>query len=282
MAKVKLDWFKLDCQMDDKIKLVEAEFGLTGFAIVVKLWQKIYGSEGYYCEWNDDVALVFAKECGVGANVVSEIISGAVRRGVFDKGMLDEFGILTSHGVQSRYFDSEYISRRKCDFLKPEYLLVQCTQKSKNAGNSSKNADIYSKNADTFSQSREEKKRVDKSRAEEKRAEERRARTREQTPITESQPNITFGYVDLTPEQYSILTMKYPKRIVDEYIQRVDDYCKSKGRGYPNYPAKIAQWIDEDVSKGKTSLAEPSHDVNEWQDLAMDIDPSALGDGKDW
>jgi hypothetical protein len=29
MAKSKLDWFKLDCQMDDKLELIESEFGLV-------------------------------------------------------------------------------------------------------------------------------------------------------------------------------------------------------------------------------------------------------------
>ena len=33
-----IDYFSLDCYMDDKIKMIQAEFGLKGFAIVVKLW----------------------------------------------------------------------------------------------------------------------------------------------------------------------------------------------------------------------------------------------------
>lgn len=162
MAKVKLDWFKLDCQNDDKLDLIEAEFGLIGFAVVVKLWQKIYGSEGYYCEWNDDVALVFAKKNGVGANAVSEIIQAAIRRGIFDEKMFTEFGILTSRGIQNRYFD--IISRRKSEISNPEYLLACHTQNSENAGISSKNVDISSKNVDISSQIREDKKREDKNR----------------------------------------------------------------------------------------------------------------------
>ncbi len=69
--KKNLDWFMLNCQLDDKFELIESEFGITGFAVIVKLFMKIYGGEGYYCEWNDDVALVFAKRNGVGAGVVS-------------------------------------------------------------------------------------------------------------------------------------------------------------------------------------------------------------------
>ena len=42
MAKSGLDYFPLACNFEDKIELIEAEFGLEGLAIVVKLYQKIY------------------------------------------------------------------------------------------------------------------------------------------------------------------------------------------------------------------------------------------------
>ena len=48
-----LDYFSLDCYMDSKMKLIQAEYGLKGFAIVVKLWQMIYPEQGSYSEWND-------------------------------------------------------------------------------------------------------------------------------------------------------------------------------------------------------------------------------------
>ena len=51
-----ISFFPLDVHMDDGIALIEAEFGLTGFAVIVKLYQKIYGGLGYYCEWTNDVA----------------------------------------------------------------------------------------------------------------------------------------------------------------------------------------------------------------------------------
>ena len=40
-----LEYFPLDCNMDDKLELIEAEFGITGFGVVVKLFQKIYGGK---------------------------------------------------------------------------------------------------------------------------------------------------------------------------------------------------------------------------------------------
>ena len=38
-----VDYFPLDVHLDKKFELIEAEFGLTGFAVVVKLLQRIYG-----------------------------------------------------------------------------------------------------------------------------------------------------------------------------------------------------------------------------------------------
>ena len=57
-----IDYFPLDVALDEKFELIEAEFGLTGFGVVVKLLQKIYGGQGYYAEWTKEVALLFAKK----------------------------------------------------------------------------------------------------------------------------------------------------------------------------------------------------------------------------
>ena len=61
-----LEFFPLDCEIDDKLELIEAEFGITGFGVVVKLWQRIYGRQGYYIEWTNEVALLFSKQIGAG------------------------------------------------------------------------------------------------------------------------------------------------------------------------------------------------------------------------
>ena len=67
-----IDYLPLDVHLDQKWQLIEAEFGLAGFAVVVKLLQRIYGQEGYYGDYNEEVALLFSRECGLGGNVVSE------------------------------------------------------------------------------------------------------------------------------------------------------------------------------------------------------------------
>ena len=128
--KVGLDYFRLDCHLDTKFELIEAEFGLKGFAVVVKLYQRIYGEQGYYCEWDDDVALVFGAKTHLGASVVSEIVNAAIKRGLFDRDKFDKYHILTSTGIQKWYFDS--IGRRERVEVKKEYLCISDSNLPKN------------------------------------------------------------------------------------------------------------------------------------------------------
>ena len=117
-----VDYFPLDVNLDDKFELIEAEFGLVGFAVVVKLFQKIYGLQGYYCEWNDEVALLFGKRIGLGGNAVSEIVSASIRRGIFNESMYDRYHILTSAGIQRRYMEA--VARRSGVVVEEAYLLL--------------------------------------------------------------------------------------------------------------------------------------------------------------
>ena len=71
MSNSGLAYFPLDVHLDSKFELIEAEFGLKGFGIVVKLLQKIYGGEGYYLEWTNEVGLLFSRHVGEGYELVS-------------------------------------------------------------------------------------------------------------------------------------------------------------------------------------------------------------------
>lgn len=154
-----VDYFPLDTILDTKFKLIEAEFGLTGFAVIVKLFQKIYGEQGYYCEWTNEVALLFSHECG-GGKAVSEIVSVAIKRGIFDKGMYDKYSILTSKGIQARYFEA--VSRRTHVKVEKEYLLVCATDLSENVNINEVSVNINSKNVDRNTQIKEKESKVNK------------------------------------------------------------------------------------------------------------------------
>ncbi len=162
-----ITYFPLDVHLDDKFDLIEAEFGLTGFAVVVKLLQRIYGGQGYYCEWTKDVALLFGKNLGFkpGDNVVSEIVEASIRRGIFDRNLYEKYQILTSRGIQKRYFEA--VSRRVKVEVKAEYLLVQVEQNYKNVYIFKENVDISSENVNISEQRKVEKRKVNKSKVKE-------------------------------------------------------------------------------------------------------------------
>lgn len=127
MAKIGIDSFLLDCRTNDNISEIEAEFGVKGFAVVVRLWQKIYSEKGYYCEWIERSPLLFLSNwfgggSGVTASLITNIVKRCLQNGVFDAGMYEKYSILTSARIQKQYFD--VAKRREEILVKKEYLLV--------------------------------------------------------------------------------------------------------------------------------------------------------------
>lgn len=237
-AKVGLDYFPLDCVLDDKIELIEAEFGLIGFAVVVKLLQKIYGEQGYYCEWTKEVALLFARKCGVGGNAVSEIVTSSLKRGIFNNDLFNKYGILTSRGIQKRYFEA--VSRRKQIEVKSEYLLIEVAQFSKNASNNSDNVDINLINDIKSTQSK-----VKESKVKESKVKESKKSCRSALSAYGS-----FNNVLLSEDELEKLKQHYPNSF-KEKIERLSFYMESSGTVYKNHFAKLVEWLNKDNDEQK-------------------------------
>lgn len=117
-----VDYFTLECHLEDNVKLVEAEFGIKGFGVIIKLWQKIYSDKGYYTKWSRPVALLFSRDCGVSIGVVEEVVKASLREGIFDQKLYDTYGILTSRGIQKRY--AEATRKRELVKFEKAYLLI--------------------------------------------------------------------------------------------------------------------------------------------------------------
>lgn len=127
MAKEGINSFLLDCRTNDNISEIEAEYGVKGFAVVVRLWQKIYSEKGYYCEWVERSPLLFLANwfggnSGVTINLIKEIVSRCLNNGIFDAKMYENYSILTSARIQKQYFD--VVKRREEILVKKEYLLI--------------------------------------------------------------------------------------------------------------------------------------------------------------
>ena len=156
---------------DTKFGFIDAKFGAEGVVIILRLWQLIYNDKGYYCEWDEDQAVLFARRYGYGkkGNEVQSIVEEALKRGIFNKTMYDQFGILTSRRIQDVY--REAVKRRSSCEIKSEYNLISttsgtknCMQKEENCMQKEENcqqgADKTSKNADNFSQNKINKNKI--------------------------------------------------------------------------------------------------------------------------
>jgi len=116
-----LDYFPMDVTTDDKFELIEAKHGIAGFGIIVKLFQRIY-KEGYYLKWNEEISLIFKKKINVDINLVNAIINDAIVYNIFDKSCFNKYKILTSTGIQKRYFAA--CERRTGLEITKKYIIV--------------------------------------------------------------------------------------------------------------------------------------------------------------
>jgi hypothetical protein len=121
--KAGLDYFSIDVHFEEEMELIEAEYGLEGLAIIIKLWQKIY-SKGYYIEWSGDSELLFSKKINTERNRVNDVINTCFSRNIFNKSMYLKYNILTSTGIQKRYLTACSSSKRKNIVFEERYLLL--------------------------------------------------------------------------------------------------------------------------------------------------------------
>ena len=127
-TKLGLDYFPHDTHTDEDtaMQLLEAEFGLDGYAVYFKLLESIY-AQGYAKQWGEDECLLFAKKMGaVTVPKLSEIIKGCIRRSLFDEGVYNLFQILTSKAIQMRWLEAK---RKDVSAIDPKVCLIEQTAK---------------------------------------------------------------------------------------------------------------------------------------------------------
>jgi len=163
-VKTGLDYFPLDVNVDDDIELLEAECGLEGYAILIKLWQKIYSS-GYFIKWDDDMCLLFARKINSESTKVSSVINSCLRRKIFSKIVYDSYGVLTSRGIQKRFFMACKLCKRKSISVSSELMLV-------NPEEIGVNPELIEDNSEFSAQSKVKERKGKKSKGDERKKEE--------------------------------------------------------------------------------------------------------------
>ena len=116
-----VDIFDNDTKID---KLLDAQ-SWNGFGVYFYLCQRAYGSEGYFYQWGYDDCASTARKMGggIGSGTVRETVGYCLQIGLFDKGLFDRWGVLTSRGIQKRYV--EVLKDRDVKKVIAEYWLLQ-------------------------------------------------------------------------------------------------------------------------------------------------------------
>jgi hypothetical protein len=239
-----LDYFPLDTDMDlqdDKIQLLEAKYGITGFGVLIKLLMKIY-SEGYYYTWGEKESLLLSKRVNVDVNKVDEIVADLVKWGMFDSQIFKKYKVLTSNGIQKRYW--EVAKRRNAVTIIKQYWLYD-------VGNILSNVNINLQNVDIGTQSK-----VKNSK--------------------EKNNNIYIKcqHLSMTEEEYKKLVEAYGESEVKDKLEYAENYAKLKN--YKSLYKTLNNWLKNDREKGGIgngadsgqSKQNPGYDKSKW--LATD------------
>lgn len=119
-----LDYFPLDVDFfeDEKIEAISGEFGLKGEIATIKLLCAIYRN-GYFILWDELLKMKLLKNLpGISPELLDRIVYRLVLWGFFDKNLFDSVKVLTSKGIQDRFFCAT--KRRKSSSKDDQYLLI--------------------------------------------------------------------------------------------------------------------------------------------------------------
>jgi hypothetical protein len=137
-----IDYFPFDVNFyaDVKVRKIAKACGPNSVAVIISLLCNIYREKGYYILWDDDLPFFIADEVGVSEGCVHEVIKKALQVGFFDVDKYSAHRILTSAGIQKRFFE---ITKRRTDIeTNSEYLINGCNNSIsayKNSVNDDKN-----------------------------------------------------------------------------------------------------------------------------------------------
>ena len=129
-----LDYFPFDVDFfsDEKIGSISGEFGIKGEITAIKLLCAIYRN-GYFILWNDALKMSLLRGLpGISLELLEQIVTRLVRWGFFEQTLFSTVSVLTSKGIQERYFKD--IKRRK-DSSNYPYLLVNVDNNKVNVSN---------------------------------------------------------------------------------------------------------------------------------------------------
>lgn len=137
-SKSGLDYFPFDVDFfeDEKIEAIFVEFGIKGEITVVKLLCAIYRN-GYFILWNDRLKIKLLKNLpGVSSELLELIVKRLVKWEFFNENLFNSAAILTSTGIQKRFFS---VTKRRKQNEEFPYLLINVCNNPINVDSNNEN-----------------------------------------------------------------------------------------------------------------------------------------------
>lgn len=217
--KTGLDYFPFDIDFfeDEKITLIAGEFDIKGEITAVKLLCAIYRN-GYFIEWNERTKFRLLKNLPtISDGLLESIVDRLVRWEFFDKTLFDSARILTSKGIQKRYFEASKRRGQKPDL---PYLLVNVDNNAVNVCNNPVNVDKNPLKESKVKENKEEEREKEK------------AKTRFSPPTPEDLKNfIASGGYCVNAEVF------------------YNHYAAIGWRGMADWQAAVRKWHAQDAAK---------------------------------
>lgn len=137
--KTGLEYFPFDVDFfdDDKVVRVGGEYGIKGEMVAIRLLCAIYRN-GYFALWDELLRYKILRQLpSVSPDLLDQIINRLVKWGFFDQSLFDSVKVLTSPGIQRRYFEITKRCERDADL---PYLLINVAKTRVNAAKTRVNA----------------------------------------------------------------------------------------------------------------------------------------------
>lgn len=138
-TKQGLDYFPLDVGFlqNVKVRRIMRACGIQSISVLISLLANTYRDEGYFLRWDNDMPFLIADELGVSEGAVTAVVDKATQVGFFNANMYEKYGVLTSDGIQKRFFEAT--ARRTSVRYDARFLLINVSD-YKNVVNVYKNS----------------------------------------------------------------------------------------------------------------------------------------------
>ena len=227
---------------DEKIdKLIDAQ-GIGAFTIYFYLCQKVYATKGYYLIWSYSLCATIARKLGRGASAeyVKNVVDVCFQSGLFDKRLFELHGILTSRGIQKRYW--AVAKDRRAVAIISEYWLLD-EEESPSFYNRAQKSN-YDPSKLNYDPSKSHKSKGNESKGNKKRDISDDISTQaEETIPSKKRKYGEYHHVLLSGDEYEKLTEKLGADMRDICIEYLDSYIEEKGYKSKSHYLSITRWV---------------------------------------